>query len=133
MTPLLSTASGHGQHHFGKPPRNSYHDKQWAGKMRQIGLIPTATGEEGGKETGQKMHHLIEEGGPFQRACVSLLASQPAILYSDRTLDENDTRKKKLASKTKYTCPSCELNAWAKPAAPLVCSDCQVPMQSETD
>jgi hypothetical protein len=80
MTPLLSTASGHGQHQFGKPPRNSYHDKQWAGKMRQIGLIPTATGEEGGKETGQKMHHLIEEGGPFQRAFVSLLASQPAIL-----------------------------------------------------
>jgi SprT-like family len=87
------------QHHFGKPPRNSYHDREWARKMRQIGLIPTATGEEGGKETGQKIHHLIEEGGNFQRVCASFLASHPAILYSDRALDENDTRKKKLASK----------------------------------
>jgi hypothetical protein len=120
------------QHHFGKPPTKSYHDKQWALKMREVGLIPTATGEAGGKETGQKMHHLIEEGGRFARTCAILLASHPATLYSDRGLEENETRKKKLASKTKYTCPSCGLNAWAKPAAPLMCGDCQEPMQSET-
>ncbi len=121
------------QHHFGKPPRKSYHDKQWAAKMREIGLIPTATGEEGGKETGQKMSHLIDETGNFKRACQRLLASNPAILYSDRGLDESEIRKKKLASKTKYTCPSCGLNVWAKPKAPLVCGDCQAPMQSEAD
>jgi hypothetical protein len=62
------------------------------------------------------MDHLITDGGRFQRACVSLLALHPAILYSDRGLDEDEKRKKKLASKTKYTCPSCCLNAWAKPA-----------------
>jgi hypothetical protein len=99
--------------------------------MRRIGLIPTATGEEGGKETGQKMHHLIKDGGRFQRACTSLIALHPAILYSDRALDEDKTRKKKLASKTKYTCLSCVLNAWAKPEAHLVCGDCQSPMQPE--
>jgi predicted SprT family Zn-dependent metalloprotease len=120
------------QHHFGTPPRKSYHDKEWARKMRQIGLIPTATGEKGGKETGQKMQHLIAEGGNFKRACQRLLASHPAILYSDRALVEDKTRKKKLASKTKYTCPSCGLNAWAKPEAPLVCGNCQASMQSET-
>jgi predicted SprT family Zn-dependent metalloprotease len=121
------------QHHFGKPPRKSYHDKQWALKMREVGLIPTATGEIGGKETGQKMAHLIAEGGTFKRACQSLFASHPAILYSDRDLDEDKTRKKKLASKTKYTCASCGLNAWAKPAVSLVCGECQTPMQSETE
>jgi predicted SprT family Zn-dependent metalloprotease len=121
------------QHHFGKPPRKSYHDKQWASKMCEIGLIPTATGEEGGKETGQKMSHLIAEDGNFKRACQSLLASNPAILYADRDLDENEIRKKKLASKTKYTCPSCGPNAWAKPNVSLVCGDCQAPMQSEED
>jgi len=53
-----------------------------------------------------------------------------AILYHDRS--ENDaTRKKKTASKTKYTCPGCGLNAWAKPEAPLVCGTCQEPMQAE--
>jgi SprT-like family len=120
------------QHHFGSPPRKSYHDKEWARKMREIGLIPTATGEVGGKETGQQMAHLIDEAGNFKRACQSLLVSHPAILYSDRGLEEDKIRKKKLASKTKYTCPSCGLNAWAKPAAPLVCGNCQEPMQSET-
>jgi hypothetical protein len=79
------------------------------------------------------MDHLITDGGRFQRACVSLLALHPAILYSDRGLDEDEKRKKKLASKTKYTCPSCCLNAWAKPAVSLVCGDCQAPMQSKTE
>jgi predicted SprT family Zn-dependent metalloprotease len=119
------------QHHFGTPPRKSYHDKQWALKMRQIGLIPTATGEIGGKETGQQMDHLIAEAGNFKRACQNLLTAHPAILYSDRAHEDNTIRKKKLASKTKYTCPSCGLNAWAKPDVSLICGECHLPMQSE--
>jgi len=120
------------QHHFGTPPRKSHHDKQWAAKMHEIGLIPSDTGEVGGKETGQQMSHLIDEAGKFNRACQSLLAQHPAILYSDRALAEDKTRKKKLASKTKYTCPTCGLNAWAKPNVSLVCGECQTPMQSES-
>ncbi len=118
------------QHHFGEPPRKGYHDKQWAAKMHEVGLIPTATGERGAKETGQKMTHLIEENGRFAKAVAKLLVAHPAILYAD--LSDNDTaRKKKAASKTKYTCPGCGLNAWAKPDAPLVCGNCQEPMQAE--
>ncbi len=117
------------QHHYGKPPRKGYHDREWAAKMREIGLIPTATGEERGKETGQKMHHLIAEDGSFACAVNKLLAEHPAILYHDRSSDT--ARKKKAASKTKYTCPSCGLNAWAKPDAPLICGTCQEPMQAE--
>jgi hypothetical protein len=101
--------------------------------MREVGLIPTATGAEGGKETGQKMQQLIAQGGRFHQAYISLMALHPAILYSDRARDEDEKRKKKLASKTKYTCPTCGLNAWAKPAAPLLCGDCHEPMQSETE
>jgi len=118
------------QHHYGKPPRKGYHDKQWAAKMHEVGLIPTTTGEKGGKETGQKVTHLIEENGRFAQAVAKLLVAHPAILYAD--LSDNDTaRKKKAASKTKYTCPGCGLNAWAKPDAPLVCGNCQEPMQAE--
>ena len=29
------------QQTHGKPPRKSYHDRQWAGKMREIGLQPS--------------------------------------------------------------------------------------------
>src|SRR5207249_2391032 len=73
------------QHHYGKPPRKGYHDKQWAAKMHEIGLIPTATGEADAKETGQKMHHLIDANGRFVNAVSKLLGEHPAILYSDRS------------------------------------------------
>lgn len=33
-------------------------------------------------------------------------------------------RKKKAASKTRYTCPDCQMNAWAKPDVHLVCGAC---------
>ena len=118
------------QHHYGKPPRKGYHDRQWAAKMHEIGLIPTATGEEGGKETGQRMTHLIDENGHFARTVARLLAEHPSILYHYRSGDDA-ARKKKAASKTKYTCPTCGLHAWAKPKAPLVCGTCQEPMQAE--
>ena len=119
------------QHHHGKPPRKGYHDKQWAVKIHGIGLTPTATGEKGAKETGQNMTHLIEEHGRFAQAAIKLLAEQPAILYADRSSDNDQIRKKKAASKTKYTCSSCGLNAWAKPEVLLVCGTCQELMQAE--
>ena len=40
------------QQTHGKPDY-SYHDRQWAAKMKEIGLHPSATGEPGGKETGK--------------------------------------------------------------------------------
>ncbi len=73
------------QHHFGKHPRAGYHDRQWAAKMHEIGLLPTDTGELGGKETGQKVTHVIEEHGRFACAVAKLLEEHPAILYSDRS------------------------------------------------
>lgn len=118
------------QHHFGRPPRRCYHDRQWAAKMREVGLIPSATGEPGGKETGQSMTHYVEPGGRFEKACTAYLAKAGAILYHDRAGDE-EARRKKTASKTKYTCPSCRLNAWAKPDAHLMCGDCEETMEAE--
>ena len=42
------------QQHFGKPSRSGYHNKEWGLLMRAVGLIPSSTGEPGGKETGQR-------------------------------------------------------------------------------
>ena len=39
--------------------------------------------------------------------------------------------KKKAASKTKYTCPACAANAWAKPETALVCGDCDERMEAD--
>jgi predicted SprT family Zn-dependent metalloprotease len=121
------------QHHYGKPPRKGYHDKQWAVKMREIGLIPSATGELGGKETGQKMTHVIEVNGRFVNSALKLLEEHPTILYHDRSNDSDTASKKKAASKTKYTCPGCGLNAWAKPEVSLICGNCKELMQTESE
>jgi hypothetical protein len=42
--------------------------------MRALGLIPTATGEPAGKETGQKVTQIIAEGGRFDKAYTAFLA-----------------------------------------------------------
>lgn len=122
------------QHHFGTPSRRTYHNREWAKKMEEIGLVATHSGEPGGKATGQRMTHYIEEGGRFERASAAYLATGAAILYHDRAGDDEaaKTRRKKAASKTKYSCPVCELNAWAKPGANLVCGDCDEAMEADT-
>lgn len=110
------------QQTHGTPPRKSYHDREWAAKMKDVGLFPSSTGEPGGKETGQKVSHYIVEGGAFARAVAALKAAGFSLRWQSRADDKE--RQKKAASKTKYTCPSCELNAWAKPGAMLICGEC---------
>ncbi len=99
--------------------------------MHEIGLIPTDTGREGGKETGQKVSHLIEANGRFAVAVQKFLVVHPTFLYYDQAGESNTTRTKKRASKTKYTCPVCGLNAWAKPDALLLCGECHESMLAE--
>ena len=41
------------QHHFGKSSRGGYHNKEWAQKMEDIGLMPSSTGKPGGRKTGE--------------------------------------------------------------------------------
>src|ERR1700733_139836 len=109
------------QHHFGKPSRVSYHNKEWAQMMRAVGLIPSDTGAPGGKEVGQKVSHFIEPGGRFELACAELMRGGFNALYVELWSDADAAkRKKKSASKTRYTCPSCQMNAWAKPDVNLV-------------
>jgi predicted SprT family Zn-dependent metalloprotease len=121
------------QHHFGKPSRSGYHNREWAGLMRRVGLIPTDTGAPGGKQVGQRMTHYIEAGGPYDRACAALMQRGSALPYVDLWTDAAAKGKasKKAASKTKYTCPACAANAWAKPDTNLICGDCSEPMAAE--
>lgn len=122
------------QHHFGKPSRNGYHNKAWAALMLAVGLIPSATGQPGGAQTGQNMTHYIEESGAFARACAELLAGGFQLRYqaAGRGIG-GDAAAKKRASKTKYTCEECGQNAWAKPDAKLICGECHEMMISEEE
>ena len=116
------------QHHHGTPSQAGYHNTEWAAKMEAVGLIPTTTGKLGGKKTGQKMSHVIAQQGVFQEACRDLVAGGFTIAYVDVRTDEQIARKKAV-SKTKYTCPDCKLNAWAKPEAHLQCGACSTRME----
>jgi predicted SprT family Zn-dependent metalloprotease len=119
------------QHHFGEVSRPGYHSKQWTAMMAAVGLIPSDTGAPGGRQVGQTMSHYIQDGGLFARVCVELVGKGFDTLYVE-LWSEGDAakRKTKAASKTRYTCPICQVNAWAKPDVRLVCGDCAQPLQA---
>lgn len=71
------------QSHFGKPGRGRYHNKQWANKMRSIGLIPSNTGLEGGMDTGDQMSHYIEKNGAYEKAFTELLVAGFSLDWTD--------------------------------------------------
>jgi hypothetical protein len=108
------------QETHGEPSRRGYHNREWAGKMREVGLQPTSTGEEGGKETGQSVTHYILPDGRYAKAYAKLAASGFQLHW--QSLPAVGSAKK--SSKNKFTCPECEQNAWAKPGASLICGQC---------
>ena len=110
------------QQTHGTAPRRSYHDREWAAKMKEIGLQPSTTGEPGGKETGQSMTHYIIAGDPYAKAYAKLKAKGFQLHWQSAPAGKEAKAKK--ASKTKFTCPDCGQNAWAKADALLICGAC---------
>src|ERR1039458_3205169 len=110
------------QQAHGTPPRRSYHDRQWAAKMKEIGLQPSTTGEPGGKETGQSVTHYILPGGPYAKAYAQLKARGLKLHW--QSAPEGQQTKAKKESKTKFTFLNGEQNAWAKPDALIICGGC---------
>lgn len=123
----------------------TYHDKHWADKMEDIGLMPSDTGMPGGKRAGHRMTHYIVPGGIFEIACKRLLDEGFQIRWRDRLIfksgaglgDPNGSEGRKMPGpkkrdRVKFTCPNgkCNLNAWAKPKARLTCTGCNLPMHS---
>ena len=111
-----------------KKPRRNYHNKEWAGRMEDIGLIPSNTGEPGGKRTGQSMTHYIDEDGEFFSAAARLIDGGWVIPHID--IPEEDKAKKK-NNRPKYVCPQCELQAWAKTGVSINCGGCKVSLEEE--
>lgn len=136
------------QDHFGKPPTRCYHDKQWAAKMKEIGLHPSDTAKPGGKETGPSVSHYIVDGGPYALACATFLKQHRPAFYQDRlralaaAVEARKAAKRKAKAgaegeeeataapapkslgRLKFICPGCQLNVWAKPSALISCMPC---------
>ena len=129
------------QHHQGEPGRGHYHNRQWAEKMKEVGLYPSTTGEPGGKETGDRVHHYIVPDSPFTRACSKLTGKGFTLPWKERmepqgnsgksASEENLPPEAKSGRRVKYTCPAEDhLNAWAKPGClSLMCADHQVALE----
>lgn len=119
------------QQHNGNPGRGGYHNNEWADKMESIGLMPSDTAQEGGKRTGDRMSHYIVKGGAFSASCSRLLKSGYKIQAQARGEGVSARAALKRASKTKYTCPGCGLNAWGKPDILVACIECELPLEAE--
>lgn len=124
------------QDFFGTRSRGGYHNREWAQKMEEIGLMPSNTGAPGGRRTGQQMTHYILTGASFEQVCRKLLdrgwkLDWHVALERKKLGDTGAGRGGRTnVSKTKFTCPGCAQNAWAKPAANLVCGCCGIAMQA---
>jgi predicted SprT family Zn-dependent metalloprotease len=113
------------QQEFGTPPKRAYHNKEWAAKMKSIGLQPAANGMVGDKETGQAMSHYIIPDGAFTKVFAALAATGWKLNLQSA---HRPGKHKGPNSKTKFTCTSCGQNAWGKPDLDIMCRPCGLPM-----
>jgi|LSQA01.1.fsa_nt_gi hypothetical protein len=140
------------QEDHGHPSRGNYHNKEWAWKMEEVGLIPSETGQPGGKKTGQSMTHYVNPDGLFLQTFNRLttetlealklkyLPAMPApdIARPGRAGTAGTGGVAGLAggeeggeagavekynSKTKYSCP-CGTNVWGRPGLKIRCGEC---------
>jgi len=107
------------QQHHGTPSRGSYHNREWADKMITVGLHPSSTGEQGGRETGDKMSHFIIEGGAFELAYRELEKSGLKLVWSEVKPEPNKSSRS--GNRQKYSCPSCGTNIWGAEGIAAIC------------
>lgn len=91
------------QYRHGKPGRRGYHNREWADRMESLGLIPSHTGQEGGKRVGERMSHYIAPGGAFDVACDALLTRDFVLSWLDRfppTIPTGEATGRALANPT---------------------------------
>ena len=111
------------QKDLGNPSRGGYHNREWADKMQEIGLMPSNTGLPEGKKTGQQMTHYIMTHGLFIKAFKSV-SEKIKYISSDILIGASVAKKTSVKLKTKYTCP-CNNNVWGKPDLLITCDACK--------
>ena len=122
------------QEYDGSAPRRCYHNKDFAEKMERVGLITSATGEVGGKRTGQHMTHYIVEGGVFDKAFQEM--PQELLIPCHTLFRMQGEKKKKIKKATPksvtYFCPKCGATVKGKEDTNVICGDCMEKMLVKT-
>lgn len=78
------------------------------------------SGRQGNRPARKPLHRC---GRPFAVAFAKLQSTGIQLRWRSQ-MDADPARKAKKACKTKFTCPECAQNAWAKPDALLICGAC---------
>lgn len=130
LSTLVHEMVHHRQACFGKPGRGAYHNQEWAGAMRRVGLQPVNAANPD-RETGDACPHTIVPDGPFDRAARAYLA-RGAVLHRQSSSAGGEPAVKSRA-KTVYPCPLCAVKVWGKPALRLICGDCGERLQPDLD
>lgn len=120
MSTLVHEMCHQWQCNFGTPGRRGYHNKEWAAKMEEVGLRPSATGRPGGRKVGERMTHYVMRRGEFEAAWGRLFRSGFRLEW------ETEPRPRSERNKLKYTCPLCNTNIWGKPGlnGSILCLGC---------
>ena len=107
-----------------KKRTTGYHCRKWVALMESIGLIPSNTGQPGGRKTGYQMTHYVQDGGAFDRVTKRLLDGGFTLTWgAGHQLTTSAKSKNASKGKDKYVCPVCGVTAWAAPSRNLVCGD----------
>jgi len=109
------------------PPRNGYHDRQWADKMEALGLMPSSTAAPGGVRVGYRMSHYLIPGCAFEQMPAECHLPWTCGIDDEARGAKKAKKAKKEAArkvKVKYSCPGCELNVWGRGGLRLRCEDC---------
>ncbi|WP_396146069.1 SprT-like domain-containing protein [Flavobacterium sp.] len=134
MSVLVHEMAHHYQYTLGKKKGriSSYHDKEFAQIMEELGLICSSTSRPGGYKTGIKMGHYIVKGGKFE----TLTQFIPNDILTPFKINKNGARRlnrilreEKYAEqkvKVKYSCPNCDTKVWGKPNLNISCTPCQI-------
>jgi len=107
------------QEHFGSPSKKGYHNKEWANKMEEVGLMPSVDGSKGGKRTGPRVTHYVVEGGVYDEA----FKKMPKSFQLPFTGLRNDGPKAKLGY-YKFACSGCRHVVRAKSSTRVACVPC---------
>jgi hypothetical protein len=110
------------EYHGHDKPKRGYHNKEWAAKMKTIGLYPSSTGKPGGSEIGQHVDHYIIPDGAYSYSYDRLAETgwTPTLESAPRAGSKKDS------SKTKFTCRQCGQSARGKPSLAILCMDCTI-------
>ena len=107
---------------LGRPGRRGYHNQEWSARMRKLGAVPTATGDPGGAQTGDRMAQRLRPGWPVDL----LLARLPPLPRSTTAISAAQGARVAAAgrrAKTRYSC-RCRNVVWGRPDLAISCGRC---------